>query len=93
MTYLDPEQTAEVEVPSGSCMMVRKAAMDQVGLLDEDYFMYGEDIDWRYRIHKAGWKIFYVPTTEIIHCESGSGAPLRILYRKSQAMSIFVNKH
>ena len=95
MTYLDPEQTAEVEVLSGSCMMVRKTAMDQVGLLDEDYFMYGEDIDWCYRIHQAGWKIYYVPTTEIIHFrgESGRGVPLRILYRKSQAMSIFVNKH
>ena len=95
MTYLDPEQTAEVEVLSGSCMMVRKAAMDEVGLLDEDYFMYGEDIDWCYRFHQAGWKIYYVPTTEIIHFrgESGRGVPLRILYRKSRAMSIFVNKH
>ena len=95
MTYLDPEQTAEVEVLSGSCMMVRKAAMDQVGLLDEDYFMYGEDIDWCYRFHQAGWKIYYVPTTAIIHFrgESGRGVPLRILYRKSRAMSIFVNKH
>ena len=95
MTYLDPEQTAEVEVLSGSCMMVRKAAMDEVGLLDESYFMYGEDIDWCYRFHQAGWKIYYVPTTEIIHFrgESGRGVPLRILYRKSRAMSIFVNKH
>ena len=95
MTYLDPEQTAEVEVLSGSCMMVRKAAMDQVGLLDEDYFMYGEDIDWCYRFHQADWKIYYVPTTEIIHFrgESGRGTPLKILYRKSHAMSIFVNKH
>ena len=95
MTYLDPEQTAEVEVLSGSCMMVRKSAMDQVGLLDEDYFMYGEDIDWCYRFHQAGWKIYYVPTTSIIHFrgESGRGVPLRILYRKSRAMSIFVNKH
>ncbi|MYK39076.1 MAG: glycosyltransferase [Gemmatimonadetes bacterium] len=95
MTYLDPEQTAEAEVLSGSCMMVRKAAMDQVGLLDEDYFMYGEDIDWCYRFHQAGWKIYYVPTTSIIHFrgESGRGVPLRILYRKSRAMSIFVNKH
>ena len=95
MTYLDPEQTAEVEVLSGSCMMVRKAAMDQVGLLDEDYFMYGEDIDWCYRFHQAGWKIYYVPTTSIIHFrgESGRGVPLRILYRKSRAMSIFVNNH
>ena len=95
LTYLDPEQTAEVEVLSGSCMMVRKAAMDQVGLLDEDYFMYGEDIDWCYRFHQAGWKIYYVPKTSIIHFrgESGRGTPLRILYRKSRAMSIFVNKH
>jgi len=94
MTYLDPEQTAEVEVLSGSCMMVRKAAMDQVGLLDEDYFMYGEDIDWCYRFHQAGWKMYYVPTTSIMHFrgESGRGTPLKILYRKSQAMSIFVNK-
>ncbi len=95
MTYLDPEQMAEVEVLSGSCMMVRKTVIDQVGLLDEDYFMYGEDIDWCYRIYQAGWKIYYVPDTEIIHFrgESGKGAPLRILYRKSKAMSIFVNKH
>lgn len=94
LTHLDPEQTAEIEVLSGSCMMVRKAAMDQVGLLDEDYFMYGEDIDWCYRFHRAGWKIYYVPTTAIIHFrgESGRGTPLKILYRKSQAMSIFVNK-
>ena len=94
LTYLDPEQTAEVEVLSGSCMMVRKAAMDEVGLLDEDYFMYGEDIDWCYRLHQAGWKLYYVPTTEIIHFrgESGRGTPLKILYRKSRAMAIFVNK-
>lgn len=95
LTHLDPEQTAEIEVLSGSCMMVRKAAMDQVGLLDEDYFMYGEDIDWCYRFHQAGWKIYYLPTTAIIHFrgESGRGTPLKILYRKSRAMSIFVNKH
>ncbi len=95
MTFLDPEECAEVDVLSGSCMLVRKEAMDEVGLLDEDYFMYGEDIDWCYRIHRAGWKIFYTPSTEIVHFrgESGRGVPLRILYRKSKAMSIFVDKH
>ena len=95
MTFLDPEQPAEVDVLSGSCMLVRKEAMDEVGLLDEDYFMYGEDIDWCYRIHRAGWKIFYIPDTEIVHFrgESGRGVPLRVLYRKSKAMSIFVDKH
>ena len=95
MTYLDPDEIHEVEVLSGSCMMVRKEAMDQVGLLDEDYFMYGEDIDWCYRLGAAGWKIYYLPTTEIIHFrgESGRSDPLRILYHKSKAMSIFVSKH
>ena len=95
MTFLDPEECAEVDVLSGSCMLVRKEAMDEVGLLDEDYFMYGEDIDWCYRIHRAGWKIFYTPSTEIVHFrgESGRSVPLRILYRKSKAMSIFVDKH
>lgn len=95
MTFLDDDQCAEVEVLSGSCMLVRKDAMDEVGLLDEDYFMYGEDIDWCYRIHRAGWKIYYVPDTAIVHFrgESGRGVPLRILYRKSKAMSIFVDKH
>lgn len=95
MTYLDPEETNQVDVLSGSCMMVRKEAMDQVGMLDEDYFMYGEDIDWCYRIHSAGWKIYYVPQTEIIHFrgESGRSEQLRILYRKNKAMSIFVDKH
>ncbi len=95
LTYLDPDQITEVEVLSGSCMMVRKETMDQVGVLDEDYFMYGEDIDWCYRIRAAGWRIFYVPTTEIIHFrgESGRAEPMRVLFSKSRAMSIFVSKH
>ena len=95
MTYLDPEKKHEVEVLSGSCMMVRKQTMDQVGMLDEDYFMYGEDIDWCFRMHSAGWKICYLPDTEIIHFrgESGRAVPMRVLYRKTEAMSIFVGKH
>ncbi len=95
MTFLDPERISEVEVLSGSCMMVRRQTIDAVGLLDEDYFMYGEDIDWCFRIRAAGWKIYYVPTTEIIHFrgESGRAEPLRVLYHKSKAMSTFVSKH
>ena len=95
MTFLDPQQTHQVEVLSGSCMMVRTETMNQVGMLDEDYFMYGEDIDWCFRMHLAGWKLYYVPDTEIIHFrgESGRAVPMRVLYRKTEAMSIFVKKH
>ena len=95
LTFLDPEQVNEVDALSGSCMVVRKTTMDQVGLLDEDYFMYGEDLDWCYRIRQAGWKIFYTPDTEIVHFkgESGRAEPMKILFRKKQAMAIFVRKH
>jgi GT2 family glycosyltransferase len=95
LTYLDPEAISEVEAISGSFMFVRKAVIDQVGLLDEAFFMYGEDLDWCYRIHQAGWKIVYLPTTQIIHYKgcSAKEAPfdnLRIFY---SAMQLFVHKH
>lgn len=95
LTYLDPEKTHEVDALSGSCMMVRKEAMDQVGLLDEDYFFYGEDLDWCFRIREAGWRIYYVPATEIIHFkgESSRAEQMRFRYRFYEAMSIFVAKH
>ena len=95
LTYLDPERTHEVDALSGSCMMVRKKAMDQVGLLDEAYFFYGEDLDWCFRMREAGWKIFYVPQTEIIHFkgESSRAEQMRFRYRFYEAMAIFVRKH
>ena len=95
LTYLDPEKTHEVDALSGSCMMVRKEAMDQVGMLDEAYFFYGEDLDWCFRMRESGWKIFYVPQTEIIHFkgESSRAEQMRFRYRFYEAMSIFVSKH
>ena len=66
LTFLDPEEVSEVDALSGSCMMVRWEVIEEVGLLDEAYFMYGEDLDWCYRMREAGWKIHYVPQTEII---------------------------
>ena len=95
LTYLDPDQIAEVEAISGSFMFVRKEAADASGYLDEDFFMYGEDLDWCYRIHQSGWKIIYLPATQIIHYKGRSAreAPfdnLRIFYG---AMLLFVKKH
>ena len=63
----------EVDCIVGAFFMVRANVIKKVGLLDEDYFMYGEDIDWCYRIKKAGWKIMFSPQTSILHRKKQSG--------------------
>jgi hypothetical protein len=95
LTYLDPDRISEVDAISGSFMMVRRKAIRQVGALDEGFFMYGEDLDWCYRIRKGGWGIYYVPRTQIIHFkgESSKKSPFeqrRLFY---DAMAQFVKKH
>jgi hypothetical protein len=52
---------------SSACLLVRRAALDQVGLLDENYFIYGDEADLQYRLHKAGWKVYFLPNSTIIH--------------------------
>lgn len=93
--FLDPEKTHVVDVLSGAFMLLRKSVLDQTGLLDEDYFMYGEDIDLSYRIKKAGYKNYYYPHAPIIHfkgesTKKGSLNYVRVFY---QAMIIFARKH
>ncbi len=95
LTFLDENEIAQVDAISGSFMLVRKKAVDEVGPLDESFFMYGEDLDWCYRINKAGWKIYYVPITKIVHFkgESSKRSPFeqrRLFY---DAMRRFVRKH
>ncbi|MDP2984548.1 MAG: glycosyltransferase [Candidatus Latescibacter sp.] len=96
LTYLDPESVSEVDAVSGSFMMLRREALDRAGHLDEDFFMYGEDLDLCYRIKKDGWKIYYVPDTEIIHFkgESTKSVPtMKSILDFYTAMHIFVEKH
>lgn len=95
LTYLDPDATSEVEAISGSFMLFRQEALRQVGLFDETWFMYGEDLDLCYRFRQAGWKIFYVPATKIIHFKGESSKQsdfdtIRLFY---QAMRLFVGKY
>ncbi len=94
-TYIGEDETAEVEVLSGAFMLLRKEALDKVGLLDEDYFMYGEDIDLSYRILKGGYKNYYFPETRIIHYkgESTKKGSLNYVYVFYKAMQIFAQKH
>jgi GT2 family glycosyltransferase len=62
--YPDP---VEVDSVIGACMLVRREAMEQVGLLDEKFFLFLEETDWCYRMKKAGWKIYHIPQAEVLH--------------------------
>lgn len=93
--HLSENETHEVEVLAGAFMLMRKTALDKSGLLDEDFFMYGEDIDLSYRLIKAGYKNYYFAGTSIIHykgesTKKGSLNYVRVFY---QAMVIFAQKH
>ncbi|MFN6092642.1 MAG: glycosyltransferase family 2 protein, partial [Bacteroidota bacterium] len=93
--YLDKNKTHEVDVLSGAFMLMRKATLDKVGLLDEDYFMYGEDIDLSYRITKGGYKNYYFADTKIIHYkgESTKKSSVNYVFVFYKAMVIFAKKH
>lgn len=93
--YLDKEETHEVEVLSGAFMLLRKSALDKIGLLDETFFMYGEDIDLSYRIIKGGYKNIYFPETRIIHYKGESTKKSSVNYVVTfyNAMIIFARKH
>lgn len=93
--FLDNDETHQVEVLSGAFMLMRTEALNKTGLLDEDYFMYGEDIDLSYRILKAGYKNYYYPHTRIIHYkgESTKKSSINYVFVFYRAMVIFAKKH
>ncbi|RLD88573.1 MAG: glycosyl transferase family 2 [Bacteroidetes bacterium] len=93
--YLDEDQIHEVEILAGAFMLMRKSVLDKIGLLDESFFMYGEDIDLSYRIIKAGYKNYYFPETRIIHYkgESTKKSSVNYVLVFYKAMVIFARKH
>jgi len=95
LTYLDENETYEVDAVNGAFMIVRRAALNEVGLLDEDYFLFTEDMDWCYRFKKAGWKIYYYPQTQVIHAkgESSKKVTSAIINEFFKSMKIFYGKH
>lgn len=94
MKYLDEYAATPIEIISGACMFIRKSVLDECGLLDEDFFMYGEDIDLSYRMLKTGKLNYYVPT-RIMHYkgESTHKNTFRYVYVFYEAMYIFFRKH
>lgn len=102
ITYEDENKTHAVDAVSGSCMLIRRAVMDQIGLLDERFFAYQEDTDYCLRAKRAGWLVYYFPGAQIIHYASHGGsrvAPYRstwewhksyfLYYRKNHAARYF----
>ncbi len=84
MTYLDPDETQMVDASTGCCLLIRRAALDQIGTLDEGYFIYCEDVDWFLRAKNAGWEIWYVASAVIEHHHAYSEA-----FRKRRAVADF----
>ena len=92
--FLDKNEISEIEILSGAFMFIRHQAIKDAGLLDEDYFMYGEDIDLSYRILKAGYKNYYIPTN-IVHYKGESTHKHTFTYVNNfnRSMVIFFRKH
>ncbi len=98
MTYLDPDQPAEIDSVVGAFMLVRREAIEQAGLLDEIFWMYGEDLDWAYRIKQCGWKVYYYPQVVVQHVKRASSSQdnagaAKAKYEFDRAMWLFYRKH
>ena len=95
LTYLNPNEANEVDAVSGAFLMVRKQVVDNIGTLDERFFMYGEELDWCLRTKKAGWKVMYYPDAEIIHYkgECSKHNSRKAAFEFYRSMYLFHKKH
>ena len=91
----DYKTATEIEALSGCFLMVRREVIDQVGLLDERFFFYSEDVDWCKRIHDAGWKLIHYPDAEAVHFAFGSSSnePIKFQVEMLKANSQYWKKH
>ncbi|OGO05264.1 MAG: hypothetical protein A2Y73_08515 [Chloroflexi bacterium RBG_13_56_8] len=95
LTYLDADARADVDSVTGAFMLMRSGALEQAGLLDEDFFMYGEDLDLAYRIKQHGWRVVYNPEVTVLHVKGAASrqASARSIAAFYHAMRVFHNKH
>jgi hypothetical protein len=91
----DPEKQLDVDALAGACMMVRREVVEQIGLLDEDIFMFGEDIDWCWRIKEAKWRVVYSPQSVVYHIHGASSRqrPVGATINLHKGMEVFYKKH
>lgn len=94
MTYLDENQQADVDSVVGACMMLRAEVIARIGLLDEQFFMYGEDLDWCLRAKQAGYRVVYYPEVVVHHIKrAASRTSPKAQYEFQRAMWLFYKKH
>jgi len=95
MTWWDRNEIREVDVVTGCFMLIRQKAIQQVGTMDEQFFMYGEETDWCYRFKQAGWKIMFTPACEIIHLGGQSSRQQRskMMLQLRGSILLFIKKH
>lgn len=102
-SYLPEDEISEVDAVSGSCMMIRREVIDEIGFLDERFFAYQEDTDFCFRAKKTGWKVFYLPFAQVVHLGGRGGSGSNFLkgiyewhrsyflyYRKNLAQDYFI---
>lgn len=96
VTYEDENKTHAVDAVSGSCMLIRRAVMDAIGLLDEQFFAYQEDADYCFRAKQAGWHVYYYPRAQIVHYASQGGSradPYRSIIEWHRSYFIYYRKN
>lgn len=95
LSYWDHASTRAVDWVTGACLMVRGELLATVGLLDERFFMYGEEIDWQYRMHRAGHAVHYLPEAVVTHFGGGSAARVAERMRRQELLSrrLLIDKH
>jgi GT2 family glycosyltransferase len=95
MTYWDMGDMRPVDVVMGSCLIARREAVEQIGDLDERFFMYSEEVDWCYRLQRAGWCVYYVPEAEATHLWGGTSrvVPVQTLVQLYRSRYLFFRKH
>ncbi len=95
LTFIDPDSAMEVDSVCGACLLVRRSVVQRVGLLDERFFMYGEDLDWCLRTRQAGWTVRYEPSVVVQHQHGAASRKraLRTTFHFFRAMDLFYRKH
>lgn len=95
MTWWDRTDEREVDVVAGCFMLIRREAIEQVGIMDEQFFIYFEETDWCYRFKKAGWKVMFTPGGKIIHLGGASSKQVRVpmLKQWQRSLLLFYRKH